>query len=466
MHRKLGMTLPGSRRNSHDRSSMLRALAVIFSIAALVVVLVGVAGVVALQVTVRSKHSLVGVYEGVARQVEQAQVASERRARKLRTALLLATPSEIASHGSARDDLQRRLEVLAAAGPVAQLGGDVRALQEVETRLSAAEDRLVAALGSTTSDERIALFAREVQPPREDLDEAMSALARAANDHVAEARRASDRTDALAFVAVGAALALALLVIAALAASLRTTLRRLGDAQRRLDEATAFQQQLMGIVGHDIRSPVTAILLGAHRLAKKAGDAGAVERYRASIVRNATRVERIAGLLMDVTRFQAGLDIPISPAAGDLHQSTGVLVDEARAANPDRVIDFDHDGDGWAWFDDDRIAQVVSNLINNAVRHSPPGTPISVRSKGTPAAVEVSVHNDGQIDERVLPRVFEPFAKGGPNVDRFSAGLGLYVAKKLVEAHHGTISIGAAGGGTTVTVRLPRGEGHQPAALH
>lgn len=460
-------------RDSKERARRRtrRVVGLIFAGAALLSLVMGVAGVAALRVSVGSKNALVRVYEELAHEVERLQVASERRARKLRTAVVLATPADLASHAAARDEFRKRLASLGVAARAGPISEDLAAIAEIDQRLSGAEDGVIAALKRTSPfEERVALFAGEVQPPREDLDAAVGVLVRRAHAQIAEARRQSERSDALALAGLVASLALALGAIAALAAALRSTLRRLAEAQQRLDEASMFQQHLMGIVGHDIRSPVTAILLGAQRLSKQP-DAAAFERYRDSIVRNASRVERMAGLLMDVTRFEAGLDIPVNARVGDLYRTVELLVDEARAANPGRAIELEREGEGWASFDDDRMAQVVTNLLNNAVRHSPEGSPVRVRCVGTDETVALSVSNAGRIDERVAGRVFEPFAKGAPTADRFSAGLGLYVARKLVEAHGGSISIGPSAEGTTVEVRLPReldevertGEG---AALH
>jgi signal transduction histidine kinase len=111
------------------------------------------------------------------------------------------------------------------------------------------------------------------------------------------------------------------------------------------------------------------------------------------------------------------------------------------------------------------MAQVITNLVGNAVQHSPEGTPVRVGSRGRDGEVLLEVHNEGPpIPAEVLPTLFEPFRRGrstgGGGMG--SVGLGLYISRQLVEAHGGTIQVRSEQGeGTTFTVRLPRS--HPPA---
>jgi len=167
----------------------------------------------------------------------------------------------------------------------------------------------------------------------------------------------------------------------------------------------------------------------------------------------------MASMLMDVTRMQAGVGISITPQAGDLHELVGMLVDEARSKGGDRAFEHQQVGDGRGEFDDDRIAQVVTNLLDNATKYSPLGSTVSVVTRGSPSTLEVEVRNPGQIDPDLLPRVFEPFTQGAPgtNISKFSAGLGLYVVRQLTEAHGGRIEVRSSReAGTTFRVTLPR----------
>jgi len=106
-----------------------------------------------------------------------------------------------------------------------------------------------------------------------------------------------------------------------------------------------------------------------------------------------------------------------------------------------------------------QIEQVVVNLIDNALKHSPAGTVVRVYSSGDADHLDIEVHNAGRIAPELMTRLFDPFTKGDPSstASRFSAGLGLYIAREIAEAHGGTIDVQSSREeGTTFRVRLPR----------
>ena len=116
-------------------------------------------------------------------------------------------------------------------------------------------------------------------------------------------------------------------------------------------------------------------------------------------------------------------------------------------------------GDGQGAWDSDRMAQVLSNILGNALKYSPEDTPVRVESRGEPDSVVVHVRNGGDpIPPEMLPRIFEPLQRG-TTVGRSerSIGLGLYIVRQLVLAHGGTVDArSSAEEGTVFTVRLPR----------
>ncbi|MFY0524585.1 sensor histidine kinase [Archangium gephyra] len=130
---------------------------------------------------------------------------------------------------------------------------------------------------------------------------------------------------------------------------------------------------------------------------------------------------------------------------------------------PERHLQVSQRGAATGEWDSDRMAQVVSNLVTNALKYSPKATPVRVELRTESDSVELAVHNEGPpIPLDVLPRLFEPLQRGTPQVDRASRsiGLGLYIVKHLVEAHGGTVAAHSEQGlGTTFTVRLPRTPG-------
>ncbi|HET9625079.1 MAG TPA: ATP-binding protein, partial [Kofleriaceae bacterium] len=222
-----------------------------------------------------------------------------------------------------------------------------------------------------------------------------------------------------------------------------------------------FQQQLVGIVSHDLRNPLNTIVLAASVLLHSEID----ERARRPVLRLQAAAERATRLvrdLLDFTQAQLGGGIPVVPAPLDFHACIAQAVDELRAAFPDRELRLAADGagDGRGAWDADRLAQVVQNLVSNAVKYSTPGTPITVRTAADVRGVSLVVHNQGApIPERDRPNLFAPMRRGAHGVDRNagSVGLGLFIVDHIVRAHHGTIAVrSTADDGTAFTVWLPR----------
>jgi signal transduction histidine kinase len=151
--------------------------------------------------------------------------------------------------------------------------------------------------------------------------------------------------------------------------------------------------------------------------------------------------------------------IPVQPRPLDFHEHVRRVVDEVQVAHPERHIDFLARGDGRGEWDEGRLAQVVTNLVGNALQHSPPGTPVRVSTWSEGPDVCLEVHNEGApIPAELLPRLFEPYRQGPEAGEgRGSLGLGLYITRQIVLGHQGTLEVRSrAGDGTTFTVRLPR----------
>jgi signal transduction histidine kinase len=175
---------------------------------------------------------------------------------------------------------------------------------------------------------------------------------------------------------------------------------------------------------------------------------------------SAERATRMIHDLLDFTRAQHGGGIAIQRKAANLHELVHAAVDEAQATRPERSIEVHQSGDGAGEWDPDRLSQVISNLLANALQYSPPGTPVRVQTRGGEDTVALEVHNTGDpISQDLLPRIFEPMERGTELADNAgrSIGLGLYIVRQLMLAHAGTVDVSStATTGTTFTVRLPR----------
>ncbi|QSQ11430.1 PAS domain-containing protein [Myxococcus landrumensis] len=228
------------------------------------------------------------------------------------------------------------------------------------------------------------------------------------------------------------------------------------EARRRAE----FEQLLIGIVGHDLRNPLSAITMASTTLLRREY---LDERQRKVIDRILSSAERATRMLRDVldfTQARLGGGIPMQPQPLDLHELTRQVLDEVRLAHPERSLEFEFSGDGAGLWDPDRLAQVLTNLVNNALSYSPNECPVLVRTHGTHDAVTLSVHNMGvPIPAELLPRLFEPMkrAERRDPKDGRGLGLGLFIVKHIVDAHGGRLRVRSdEQEGTLFVVRLPR----------
>ena len=228
---------------------------------------------------------------------------------------------------------------------------------------------------------------------------------------------------------------------------------------REAQEAVRVREDVVAIVSHDLRNPLNAISLASLSLLRHDPLTDAQSRGLRRIVSAADRAHRMIRDLLDFTQARAGGAIPIHPRGVDLHELTRQVVDEVHLANPGRNISVEARGDGHGEFDEDRLAQVITNLVGNALQHSPEGTPVRVSSRAEENGVTLSVHNVGApIPASLLPVIFEPYRRGpAAALGRGSIGLGLYISRQIVLGHGGHIDVRSSEEeGTTFTVWLPR----------
>jgi signal transduction histidine kinase len=221
------------------------------------------------------------------------------------------------------------------------------------------------------------------------------------------------------------------------------------------ERALFVQQRLMAVVSHDLRNPLNVVLAAGSALSSGNGSS---ERMRLAcrIVAAGRRMARLVGDVLDWSRIHGGAPIPICARAGDLHEVCRRIVDEQADRDGSRIR-VEGEGDTCAVFDPDRMEQVVVNLLSNALRHGPAGTPVRVRTVGTAEEVRVEVEDEGPgVPPEARARIFEPFRRE-PGASGSGVGLGLFIARALTEAHGGGISVDCAPGRTKFVVRLPRG---------
>jgi phosphoserine phosphatase RsbU/P len=228
----------------------------------------------------------------------------------------------------------------------------------------------------------------------------------------------------------------------------------------RLDEIGEFREQLIGIVGHDLRNPLNTILMSARLLLLREGLGEKETNLARKITSSASQAARLIDQLLDLTRSRLGGGIPIDPRRFDMNDVCQQVIRETEAAHPDRTLRVDVRGDLTGVWDRDRMYQLLANLIGNAVQHGEPRSPIEVRIDGGETEVVIEVANRGEpIPPMTLPFVFDAFRqRTGQRSRTHGLGLGLFIAHQIVRSHGGSIAVtSSASDGTSFRVRLPRG---------
>ena len=222
---------------------------------------------------------------------------------------------------------------------------------------------------------------------------------------------------------------------------------------------TRSRDLFLGVLGHDLRNPIGAASMAAQAMVKM-GIPEAKQTFLASQIVSAThRAVHILDDLLDVTRTAFGTDVPVVRSPLDMSQLAAQLVDEMRALSGDHTIELSCAGDTTGMWDGARMGQVFSNLIGNALQYSKSDSAVAVSVAGQEEQVRITIHNQGDpIPPEKLKTIFDALTRGpssGPGSTNL--GLGLFIAKKVVTAHGGEISVASsAERGTNFTVLLPR----------
>jgi signal transduction histidine kinase len=243
------------------------------------------------------------------------------------------------------------------------------------------------------------------------------------------------------------------------------------EAERRArDEAertAKLQEQLMAVVGHDLRTPLSAITMTAAVMFKLGELPPAQAMSLARINSSAARMASIIRDLLDFSSARHGLGIAIQKGRVDLGDvCRRALVEFEEDVQPSHRIALVTEGDLEVEADEGRMGQVLSNLVGNALQHGV-GSHVQVRASGRDEHVVITVQNGGAIPPAVLPDIFEPFRRGEHSDKQSgrtgSIGLGLFIVSEIVKAHGGAVEVRShPGSGTTFTVTLPRRGGTSP----
>jgi PAS domain S-box-containing protein len=238
--------------------------------------------------------------------------------------------------------------------------------------------------------------------------------------------------------------------------------RKRAEAERdraitELSRTVRLNDMFAGILGHDLRGPLSTIVMAGQVLVGTLADPKA-ERTIQRVLTSAGRMQQMISQLLDFAQARVDGGIEVDRQTIDVATLARDVIEEVRFARPEWPIDLEIEGDANGDYDASRLSQVFSNLVGNAVQHGSRATPLCVRIDGLdPAAIRVEIKNRGTIAPDVIPILFSPFRSSRCKSTRSEGlGLGLFITDHIVRAHGGQIEVESAGGTTAFRLHLPR----------
>jgi signal transduction histidine kinase len=226
---------------------------------------------------------------------------------------------------------------------------------------------------------------------------------------------------------------------------------QLNTAEASLRDEARFRERFIAVLGHDLRQPLTTITMLAQSLSREG------EERATRLLAAAQRMGRMIDDILDLSRTRLGAGITMRRVPTSLATLVEKVVEEIRGAHAGRAIDTHFTGDVTGEWDAERLAQVCSNLLDNAVKHGAPNTPVVVELRGAADDVTLIIRNEGKpISAASLVTLFDAFRQGSAEVAGRGLGLGLFIVEQIVKAHGGSVSVTSDLDATTFTVVLSR----------
>jgi two-component system, OmpR family, sensor kinase len=231
--------------------------------------------------------------------------------------------------------------------------------------------------------------------------------------------------------------------------------RAFNEMQEQLARVDRSRRDFIANASHELRTPIFSLGGFAELLQDEELDPATRERFLASMREQIERLQRLAGDLLDLSRLDAGA-LEIHAREADLAEVTEAVIHEFAPVTAERhtslAVHMAENGLE-AYCDPDRVAQIVRILLDNAIRHNPPGTPVTVSATRRASAAELSVTDSGRgLEPGAVDRVFDRFYTADASR---GSGLGLAIARELAEHMDGHIRVSSAPGQTVFTLTLP-----------
>lgn len=221
------------------------------------------------------------------------------------------------------------------------------------------------------------------------------------------------------------------------------------------DTRAAVAEQMMGIVSHDLRNPLTLILMSTEMLRKGNPSEGQL-KIADRVARAVGHSNRLIADLLDFTAAQLGSGIVVNAQTCDIHAAMAQCVDDLAQAFPEKQIRHIAVGQGICLADAGRLNQLVGNLVANAVAYGSDVAPITVTSTVDAGGFSIAVSNAGEpIPEGIRGSLFKPMSRGTTDGAVRSIGLGLFIVNEITKAHGGSVDVESDATSTTFTARFP-----------
>ncbi|HVZ73175.1 MAG TPA: HAMP domain-containing sensor histidine kinase [Polyangia bacterium] len=240
-------------------------------------------------------------------------------------------------------------------------------------------------------------------------------------------------------------------------AALREARAREKEARAEADRSARYNELFAGMLGHELRNPLSAITTGASYIARLNASAKA-DKAAGRILLSAQRLGRMIDQLIDFTRLRTGDGLDLALTRFALDDVAREAAHAADAAHPEHTIVVDAIGDAAGSWDRERVAQILSNLLDNALQHGSPNAPVCVHIDGrAPERVVLTVENAGTLASELRPLLFEPFRGNERDPRTRGLGLGLYISREIATAHGGALDADLGGAARTIfRLTLPR----------